>query len=355
LAEKFETVEEIYNEFVNIIVPASMQFPEKVFVSLEVESKKYCNNENFRLLKNGKYLSAPINIFRKPQGELIVAYTEDLPVIDLFEQNLINNFAGRISKITERIKTRKILEESEKQLLQLNADKDVFISILGHDLRSPFNNLLGSSEVLIEDLRKLNIDEIEYHINNINRTARNSFNLLEDLLNWGRVKQGKISFNPQKVNFAEICKNLLELLNPNANSKNITINYSATDHINVFADIDMLRTVLRNLVSNAIKFTYKDGAINITAEHKDSNVTISVLDNGVGIESDNITKLFDVSQVLTTKGTTGETGTGLGLLLCKEFVEKHGGKIWVESEVGKGSDFKFTLPISAEQADGIKN
>jgi signal transduction histidine kinase len=144
------------------------------------------------------------------------------------------------------------------------------------------------------------------------------------------------------------------MLNPNAEAKNITISYMTTDCINIFADKDMLLTVLRNLVSNAIKFTNKNGTINIYAEENSENVTISVSDNGIGISSDKLSKLFDISEVLTIKGTAGESGTGLGLLLCKEFVEKHSGKIWIESEVGKGSDFKFTLPISTKQPNAIK-
>ena len=157
------------------------------------------------------------------------------------------------------------------------------------------------------------------------------------------------------MSFADICKDILEILQPSANTKNITINYSAIDEINVFADKDMLKTVLRNLISNAIKFTNKNGAININSVENSGNVTISVSDNGIGISQDNLAKLFDISKVLTTKGTAEETGTGLGLLLCKEFVEKHGGKIWVESEYGKGSDFKFTMPIFTEQANDKNN
>jgi signal transduction histidine kinase len=252
---------------------------------------------------------------------------------------------GTVHDITERKRAELALKESERILLQLNTDKDRFISILGHDLKNPFNNLLGLSEVLIEDIRNLDIDEIEDIANNIYKSARTTYNLLEDILMWARTQQGKIPFKPQILSFRDICMNILETLNPNANAKNITINYSATDEINIFADIDMLKTVLRNLVSNAIKFTNKNGAISINAEENSGNVTISISDNGIGIPPDDLTKLFDISQVLTTKGTAKETGTGLGLLLCKEFVEKHGGKIWVESEVGKGSDFKFTLPI----------
>ena len=147
------------------------------------------------------------------------------------------------------------------------------------------------------------------------------------------------------MNFTSICKDAVDALNPIAKAKNITINFSASDQINVFADIDMLNAVLRNLVSNAIKFTHTGGTIRITANQTESNTTISVSDNGIGIAPHNLIKLFEMSEVITTKGTAEETGTGLGLLLCKEFVEKHGGKIWVESELGKGSDFKFTLPV----------
>jgi len=166
---------------------------------------------------------------------------------------------------------------------------------------------------------------------------------------WARAQQGKTPFSPQKLGFAEICNGAVEVLKPIADAKNISINYSKVDNITVFADRDMIKTIFRNLVSNAIKFTNNDGVININAEQTQSNITISVTDNGIGIASDNLVKLFDISDVLTTKGTAGETGTGLGLLLCKEFVEKHGGKIWVESEVGKGSDFKFKLPIFNER------
>ena len=162
---------------------------------------------------------------------------------------------------------------------------------------------------------------------------------------WARTQQGSISFKPLELSLADTCKNVLEILNPTAYAKNITIYDSTVDHITVYADIDMLKTVLLNLVSNAIKFTNNGGEININAKVNSADVTISVSDNGIGIAPDELSKLFDISEVLTTKGTAGETGTGLGLLLCKEFVGKHGGKIWVESEVGNGSDFIFTLPI----------
>ena len=188
----------------------------------------------------------------------------------------------------------------------------------------------------------------------INKSARILNNLLEDILLWARAQQGSIVFQPQNLNLSTTWENILEVLKPSAYAKNITIYSSLEDNINVYADKDMLKTILLNLVSNAIKFTNNGGEININAEEISGNVTISVSDNGIGIPVENLAKLFDISQVLTTKGTAKESGTGLGLMLCKEFVEKHGGIIWVESEVGKGSEFKFTLPILKE-ANGIND
>lgn len=259
-------------------------------------------------------------------------------------------FIGVNIDITDFRNAELAIRENEKILLQLNADKDRFISILSHDLRSPFNNLLGLSEILTENIRQLHIDEIEKLANQIKTTAQSTFNLLEDILMWARTQQDMIPFNPQLISFKDIFISILEPLNPLADAKNLTINFSAPDKIKIFADIDMMKTVLRNLVSNAIKYTNIGGEINITASETSENITISVMDNGVGITPGDLTKLFNITEVISTIGTANETGSGLGLLLCKEFVEKHGGKIRVESEVGKGSDFKFTLPKHARQA-----
>jgi two-component system, sensor histidine kinase and response regulator len=164
-------------------------------------------------------------------------------------------------------------------------------------------------------------------------------------LMWAKMQQGKVSFKPQNLNFTAICRDTLEILNQAAGAKNISINCLAAEPLNVFADNEMLKTVMRNLVSNAIKFTHNGGAIIINAVQDTQNVIISVSDNGVGIPPENLAKLFDISQVLTTKGTAEETGTGLGLLLCKEFVERHDGNIWAKGEAGKGATFYFTLPV----------
>jgi PAS domain S-box-containing protein len=329
-------IEPTFEYFKSRIHPDDLHLVEEAFKS--IMKNKVTFSSEMRII-------FPDGTFRWFQNEMIPVFKGD-KLVALKGINL---------DITERKQAELALKENEKKLNQLNIDKNRFISILSHDLKSPFNNILGLSEILTEDIRKLDAAEIEDIANEINKSARSTYNLLEDILLWARTQQGKIPFKPQILNFRDICKNILETLLPNADAKNIAINCSAEDHINVFADIDMLKTVLRNLMSNAIKFTNNGGAINMRAEQTDSDVTISVSDNGIGITPDDLTKFFDISEVITTKGTAGETGTGLGLLLCKEFVEKHGGKIWVESEVGKGSDFKFTLPGLNEQATGVNN
>jgi signal transduction histidine kinase len=280
-----------------------------------------------------------------------------LSVLDLFNILTIKWFNDNLLKlvliilaylvfyiIVELIVTEQSLQENATEYLQLNNDKDRFISILGHDLRSPFNGLLGLSGLLKQNIRKLDIDEIEIFVNYINSSAQNTYNLLDNILIWGRSVADRIPFAPQKLSLTDIFNDVIEILNVNAFAKNITINYSAADEITIFADINMLKTVMRNLVSNAIKFSNKNGAICISTEQTRSTITISVSDNGIGIDPEVIKKLFDISQIHTTPGTADEEGTGLGLLICKGFVEKHGGKIWVESIPGKGSRFYFTLP-----------
>ena len=293
---------------------------------------------------------------QKRVAELVIADEEKAKrLAELIIDN--EEKAKRVAElvIAEEEKAKRVAElvitnEELHQLLQLNSDKDLFISILAHDLRSPFTALLGLSDILIENIRIYDIDEIENLLKQIRNSSQDTFTLLEDLLKWTSTQSGKIPFKPQNLNFTDICKNILKTLNTNAAAKNIDIKNYIADHICVFADIDMLKTVLRNIVSNAIKFTNNGGIISISSEESFGIAIITVSDNGIGIKPDKLTKLFDISQRQTTIGTAKETGTGLGLILCKEFIEKNGGKIWVKSEYGKGSEFKFSLPMVNEQA-----
>ncbi len=240
-----------------------------------------------------------------------------------------------------------------EQSIQLNADKDLFISILAHDLRNPFGVLLGYTELLLRNFNQLKENEVKNMVHEINQTTHSTYNLLEDILKWSRLRMERIPFEPKQVSFTDICIDIVSSLSPVAEIKNITIGCNIADEIYVIADVDMLKAVFRNLVSNAIKFTRNKGKIMISAEQRNSGVLFSVSDNGIGIEPESLVKLFDISQFYTTTGTANEKGTGLGLLLCKDFVEKHGGKIWVESEHGKGSVFYFEIPGRSESKVNI--
>lgn len=253
-------------------------------------------------------------------------------------------WTGTLDDITKRKQIEEELKIKNVELQKLNADKDFFMSMLAHDLKSPFNSILGLLELLIMNLNYYDIDKIRQFILLINDSSVGAYHLLEDILLWAHSQSGKLPFEPGEIDLKHCCKGVIESLKPNADFKNITIRGIETEGINIYADINMLNTILRNLITNAIKFTNRGGIINITAQQNSSDTTIVVSDNGIGISAERIPTLFDISKVHSTKGTDDEKGTGLGILLCKEFVERHGGKIWVESELNKGSLFKFTLP-----------
>lgn len=246
--------------------------------------------------------------------------------------------------ITESKKVELIITEQNLELQKLNANKDRFLSILSHDLRSPFSSVVGLLNLLSKNIYSYDIAEINKLVTIITTSSQNTYNLIEDLLIWSTMQSGKTPFYPQEINFLTICAEVVEILRPSATIKNITLNYFTSEDIIVFADLDMIKTILRNLISNAIKFTNKGGNINIYAEQNHTITKITVSDNGVGISPEFAERLFDISQIHTVPGTANERGTGLGLLLCKEFVEKHGGKIWAETTLGEGSEFIFTLP-----------
>lgn len=256
-------------------------------------------------------------------------------------------WTGTLDDITERKQTEEDIKSKNAELQKLNADKDYFMSILAHDLKVPFNSILGFLDLLVNNLHTYDINEIERQITFVNQSALRAYLLMEDILLWAMSQSGKLPFQPAEFDFKISCDKVVEMLKP-ADNKGITINNVEAENIIVYADTNMLNTVLRNIISNAIKFTGVGGIIKIDAEQNNSEVTISVSDNGTGISSEALSNLFDITKMHSSKGTANEKGTGLGLLLCKSFVEKHGGTIWAESELGKGSVFKFTLPIKLE-------
>jgi signal transduction histidine kinase len=289
------------------------------------------NNKRWTLVFSGR--KEEMSIFHKGQ---VVIWTTGVVISILL-------FVLSTMQINANIRSRQI-GELNRQLEKLNADKSRFIAILSHDLKSPFTSILGFLELLMTGIRKYSIDQIESHIHIINESARNTYNLLEDLLTWIRAHSGKIPFNPQLISFRENYDNVLEILLPLGESKNINIECHETGNVMLYADKDMLKTIMRNLLSNAIKFTRPGGSIKITAEKQPGRVMISVADTGTGMKEQQLENLFDISKIYSTTGTGGEKGSGLGLVICREFIETHGGKIWAVSEFGKGSDFRFTMP-----------
>ncbi len=253
---------------------------------------------------------------------------------------------GVIIDITERKCHEYKMLEINKKLEEENANKDKFFSIISHDLKAPFGALLGIAQLLDESYDELEEIERKEMIRISRNSATNIYELLDGLLEWSRAKSGRMSFTPTIVNINDINNHVMLVLIQNAKNKNITITNKINGNFTAFADEMMLRTILRNLISNAIKFTPKNGKIIVSAKTKENEVEISIKDNGIGISENDIKKLFRIDIHHTTIGTSNESGTGVGLILCKELVNKNGGKIWVESEFGKGSNFIFTLPLN---------
>lgn len=256
-------------------------------------------------------------------------------------------FGGYIGSCTD-INEQKIIEEKIKkfneELTSLNASKDKFFSIIAHDLKSPLSGLLGFTEILVEEYGDLRDEEKKEFIGHSYQAAKNINALLENLLEWSRIQIGNIVFEPSIVNVETVLREIVVLFDQNASNKKIKLEQKAEANLNAFADKNMFKTVMRNLVSNGIKFTKAGGSVTLSAEEYDNLVKISVEDSGIGISQENIGKLFRIDVNYTTLGTNKERGTGLGLMLCKELVEKNGGNIWVESALGKGTKFIFTLP-----------
>lgn len=260
-------------------------------------------------------------------------------------------FIGR--DVSDRKKAELEIKLKNDELSKLNAEKDRFFSIISHDLRGPFSGFLGYTHIMTEQLSNLSMEEIQKIATGMNKSATNLFNLLENLLQWARKQQGLIPFLPEVIQLRRIVNKNIELMMPLAISKDIVIANYIQEEILVFADLNMLQVVISNLISNALKFTPRGGRISLNARiREDKTVEISVSDAGIGISEQMIQKLFRIDEKPNRRGTEGEHSCGLGLILCKEFVEKHGEKIWVESEVGDklagkegGSTFYFTLPL----------
>ncbi len=294
--------------------------------------------------------------------EIVAIFVQHLPQDGFDSENMLvfinNNFffisaniiglcaSYNIEKIhRNNFLQRQTIQLQNNELQAINASKDKFFSIISHDLRGPFSSIMGLSNLLLQNLKTYNPEEAFIFVQSISVSSQKAYNLLENLLMWAKSQMGKIQYVPENLLLEELFAEAISFTENDAKAKNLTVVNKLRSSITFFADKNMISTVLRNLLSNSIKFTPKNGHVVINAMVQNNNIVVSVADTGVGMSSEKMDKLFKINEKVSTLGTEREPGTGLGLLLCKEFVEKHGGKIWLISEEGKGSDIKFSIPL----------
>jgi len=328
-------------------------YSKEDYINGIIEIKDMAHPDDYPMVKAAYERSyfgeqTPAFIFRiiKPNQKIIFVEAIINPV-----HTRANEFIGlraSIRDITIQKKSELMIQQQNIELSKLNNDKNKFFSIIAHDLKTPFNTILGFSEILIEKVSDDKFKSLQEFALLINQSASRTMDLLTNLMEWVRSQTGRIVYAPNYFDLVELIEEVSMLSNDAATQKSIHISKKLPQSSIVFADREMIGTVLRNLISNAIKFTHLNGEIIISIEINSIELIVSVSDNGVGLTKSRIERLFHIDENQSTSGTMNEKGTGLGLLLCQEFVEKHGGRIMVGSEVGKGSQFKFTLPIVAE-------
>ncbi len=250
-----------------------------------------------------------------------------------------------VSENMERKQAEEKLKQVNHELKELNDTKDKFFNIIAHDLKNPFSALIGSTGLLLENIHNLDTENIIMLSQVLNDSAKSGYAILQNLLDWSRSQTGLMKINIEKINLKHLIEENISDLLLNSANKQVSLCSDLKDDIIVFNDRNMINIVFRNLLSNAVKYTPRFGKVNICAISNENEVSITVKDTGIGISNENIDKLFRIDTDYRRPGTENEQGTGLGLKLSKEFVEKLGGRIWVESEFGKGSEFKFTLPL----------
>lgn len=259
-----------------------------------------------------------------------------------------------LMKYLDKLKSNQLLklknqqiEESEQELRRLNAAKNKFFSIIAHDLKNPLHNVMGYSYLLSKDYDNFSEKERKKFAADINQSTNNIFRLLQNLLEWAKTQTGALNFSPMEIEFKRILENSFSVLRPLAQQKSIEVKFSLTDDLKLYADPQMIETVLRNLINNAIKFTPENGSIEISAQSAGDYVRVNITDSGIGIAGEDVENLFRIDSKVKRKGTNNEDGSGLGLIICKEFIDKNNGTISVTSTPGEGSSFSFTLPAKA--------
>lgn len=280
-------------------------------------------------------------------GHLIWIHFESIPRV-LENKDIL--WTGFFEDITDRKRAEQELQQKNKELHLLNAEKDKFFSIIAHDLKSPFNSIIGFSGILLDKINKNNndVDEIKEYAEIIRSSSQRAMNLLLNLMQWSQSQTGRMDFNPEDFDFTMLIDEIIQLYENEAVQKNIQLIKESPTRVNLYADKAMMSTILRNLVSNALKFTHNGGVVTIAVNEIETGVIISVKDTGVGMIKAVIDRLFHIDSSYSLPDINGSKGTGLGLVLCKEFAEKHQGTICQESEPGIGSTFHVTIPRKKE-------
>jgi PAS domain S-box-containing protein len=330
--------DEMYKEMTTDLIVMRMNLYEASFGAIS----RPVSAAIMALLKVDRFIAVVYLIEGKLHGTSLLAMAKDQP--DPSRQ-ILENFVFLASVSLRRKQSEDKIKQKNVELQKINIEKDKFFSIIAHDLRNPFNLFLGFTKLMAEEMDTLSIKEIHDISSTMRSVSTNLYRLLENLLNWARMQQGLTPFNPEVVQLLLIVNECLSTVLDTAKDKGIEIASDIPGSITVFADIKMLQTVFRNLVSNAVKFTANGGKVDLSAKViRDKTVEISVIDTGIGMNDEMVDNLFRLDVQTNREGTNGEPSTGLGLMISKDFIEKQGGKLWVKSEEGKGSDFKFTLP-----------
>jgi len=317
----------------------SMIITEEIDKKLQSEGKVGLSGEYAKIWV-GIYLNFESSI----KGVLVIQDYHNADAFSSENIELLEFVSVQVIKAINKKYADEKLVLSEKMLKKLNADKDKFFSIISHDLRSPFQGLIGMSELLTETYNGLSDIEKLESISSLNDSIQNVYSLILELLEWSSVQIGRMKFEPKKINLKNVAEKVIAISEISAKNKGIIINGNINENIFVYADSSMIETILRNLLSNAIKFTPNSGKIIISAKKQKNSIIVQIKDSGIGIKKNVLKKLFKIDEHYSSLGTKGEKGTGLGLILCKELIEKNNGTIWAESELGNGSIFFFTIP-----------
>jgi PAS domain S-box-containing protein len=290
------------------------------------------------------WIGIPLQTPSKVIGVLVLQHYDMENVYSENDVRFLVSIGSQIATAIERKKAEEEISLKNEQLQAINAEKDKFFSIIAHDLRGPLSAFVAATQIITDEIQTMSTEEIKDITGSMKTSAINIYSLLENLLEWSRLRRGGLNFIPENIDLKKIISESIDVLTESAKKKEIEIEFNIPDNLKVIADNHMFEAIIRNLVSNAIKFSKARGKVKVTAGYNEYNLLeIKIIDSGIGMSSELKGKLFQMDQKTSRPGTDGESSTGLGLLLCKEFIEKHNGKIWVESEVGKGSTFSFTI------------